>query len=165
MSSGWPASAALASVTVPAMGAYTSEAALTDSTTAQASPAASFLPASGTSTKTRSPSASCAWSVMPTSTLPSGNARIHSCFFVYLRSAGMLLLIDGSAEVVGLVDLGLAVARERRLHDACREPFAADIDLDSFAGIARHARESDGLFERGRESAAGDFAFTAGPGH
>src|ERR1044071_9920592 len=118
MSSGVLPSAALPSMTEPAIGAYTSEAAFTDSTTANASPAFSVLPASGTSTNTRSPSAPCAWSVMPTSTLPLASVRTHSCDLVYLRSAGMLLMCLGSRKSA---DQDFAVAHERRFHDACVE--------------------------------------------
>src|SRR3954469_21849704 len=123
MSSGWLPSASLPASTEPAIGAYTSEAAFTDSTTAKASPALSALPASGTSTNTRSPSAPCAWSVMPTSTLPSASVRTHSCDFVYLRSGGMLLM-NCSAKV-GLTNQYLAVAHERRFDHARVQQLAA----------------------------------------
>src|SRR6187551_1892744 len=116
MSSGWLPSAGLPSTTAPAMGAYTSEAALTDSTTAKLSPAPSDLPASGTSTNTRSPSAACAWSVMPTSTLPLASVRTHSCDLVYLRSAGILLMLFAPQK---LADEYLAVTHERGFHHAC----------------------------------------------
>jgi hypothetical protein len=92
MRSGCDVSCGLPAVTSPATGLYTSEAAFTDSTTAQASPVASRRPASGTSTNTRSPSDCCAWSVIPISTLPSGSVRNHSWLFVYLRSAGIWLI-------------------------------------------------------------------------
>ncbi len=70
--------ASFAATTSPDTGAYTSEAAFTDSTTAIASPAFTLRPALGNSRKTRSPSAACAWSVMPTVNVPSDSLRIHS---------------------------------------------------------------------------------------
>src|ERR1700728_654392 len=97
-SSGLADSASLLATTLPAKGLYTSDAALTDSTTAQASPAFSARPASGTSTNTRSPSALCACSEMPTSTTPLGAApfagRTHSWLLVYRKSVGMLLKLN-----------------------------------------------------------------------
>src|SRR5262245_6687130 len=64
-------------MTSPLTGAYTSEAALADSTTAAAAPFSGRAPGVGNSTKTRSPSCSCAWSVIPTvATSPS--IRSHS---------------------------------------------------------------------------------------
>ncbi|MCY1459058.1 hypothetical protein D9M71_764980 [compost metagenome] len=70
-----------------------SEAAFTDSTTASASPAPTDLPTSGSSRKTMSPSASCAWSVMPMVSVPSASTRTHSCDSVYLRSAGKFMKV------------------------------------------------------------------------
>src|SRR6266699_2536662 len=63
-------------------------AVLTDSTTAQDSPALIFFPGSGNSTNTTSVSSCCAWSVMPT-VASAPDARTHSCDFAYLRSFGM----------------------------------------------------------------------------
>src|SRR6266567_6196573 len=63
-------------------------AVLTDSTTAQDSPALNFLPGSGNSTNTTSVSSCCAWSVMPT-VASAPDTRTHSCDFAYLRSLGM----------------------------------------------------------------------------
>jgi hypothetical protein len=56
-----------------------SDAVFTDSTTAIASPAATWRPTSGSSTNTTSPSWSCAKSLMPTVTTPSSGALAHSC--------------------------------------------------------------------------------------
>src|SRR5258708_34361656 len=63
-------------------------AVLTDSTTAQDSPALKFLPGSGNSTNTTSVSSCCAWSVMPT-VASAPDTRTHSCDLAYLRSLGM----------------------------------------------------------------------------
>jgi hypothetical protein len=57
---------ALTSKTLPEMGAYTSEAAFTDSTEPKESPALYSLPTVGRSTNTTSPKASAACAVIPT---------------------------------------------------------------------------------------------------
>src|SRR5690348_2206475 len=93
MLSGVSLSASLPSTTSPAMGLYTSEAAFTDSTTAQDSPALRLRPFLGGSTNTRSPSAAWAWSVMPTVATPSAPSFTHSWLLVYFRSAGILLMV------------------------------------------------------------------------
>src|SRR6266850_2745402 len=66
-------------------------AVLTDSTTAQDSPALNFLPGSGNSTNTMSVSSCCAWSVMPT-VASAPDTRTHSWDFAYFKSAGMLAI-------------------------------------------------------------------------
>src|SRR5258706_7529604 len=66
-------------------------AVFTDSTTAQASPAFTLRPTSGSSTKTTSVSSACAWSVMPTVAV-SPLTRTHSCDLAYFKSEGMLLI-------------------------------------------------------------------------
>src|SRR5277367_2026138 len=66
-------------------------AVLTDSTTAQASPALTVRPMAGSSTNTISVSSACAWSVMPTVAV-SPLTRTHSCDFANFRSEGMLLI-------------------------------------------------------------------------
>src|SRR5436190_23245519 len=67
-------------------------AVFTDSTTATASPALTFRPTAGTSTKTTSVSLYWAWSVIPTVPIwPS--TRTHSWEFAYLRSGGIFELI------------------------------------------------------------------------
>src|SRR5215831_1288722 len=71
-----------------------SEAALTDSTIAQASFAVTRLPFSGSSINTKSPSDSCAWSVIPMVTLPSASALIHSWLAVYFKSAGTFIALS-----------------------------------------------------------------------
>src|SRR5579859_5318380 len=62
-------------------------AVLTDSTTAQASPAFTDFPLAGNSTKTTSVNSCCAWSVMPTVAV-SSLIRTHSCDFAYFKSVG-----------------------------------------------------------------------------
>src|SRR4051794_23134870 len=65
-----------------------SETALTDSTAPNGSSLTIFSPTSGNSTKTISPSSSCANSVIPTvAVLPS--TRTHSCSFEYLSPSGI----------------------------------------------------------------------------
>src|SRR5688500_12275538 len=86
---GASASAGLTAMISPETGAGISEAALTDSTTAQFSPRLSLRPVSGRWTYTTSPSWSCAWSVMPTVSVPSGSARTHWWLGVYFRSGGI----------------------------------------------------------------------------
>src|SRR5208282_6713145 len=66
-------------------------AVFTDSTTAQASPLLILRPTSGSSTKTRSVSSCCAWSVMPTVAV-SPATRTHSWNFVYFKPEGTLLI-------------------------------------------------------------------------
>src|SRR5215467_6384280 len=63
-------------------------AVFTDSTTAQASPAFTFRPTAGNSTKTTSVNSCWAWSVMPIVANPS-LTRTHSCDFAYFKSEGM----------------------------------------------------------------------------
>src|SRR6185436_4131637 len=67
-------------------------AVLTDSTTAQASPALNWRPTAGSSTKTMSVSSCWAWSVMPTVAV-SPATRSHSWDLAYFKSAGTFELI------------------------------------------------------------------------
>src|SRR5438552_2154601 len=126
-----------------------SDAAFTDSTTAQASPLATLRPACGTSTNTTSPSCSCAYCVMPmVPTSPS--TRIHSCSWEYLVSAIKRLL----SAVVGVFD-------ERHGHDLGRHRLAAHQKLDLGAVgrlAARDIAHGDGAPERGRKAAGRDLA-------
>src|ERR1700690_3154094 len=78
-------------------------AVFTDSTTAQASPAFTFRPLSGSSTKTMSVSSCWAWSVMPTVAV-SPLTRTHSWDLVYLRSEGTLLINLSPADYAGYAD-------------------------------------------------------------
>src|SRR5262249_1081340 len=75
--SGLSFSAVLTSTTSPAAGEYSSDTALTDSIVPNDCPALSFIPTSGKSMYTTSPSCCCAKSVMPT--IPRSPAMsIHS---------------------------------------------------------------------------------------
>src|ERR1700694_3357022 len=104
-----------------------SEAALTDSTTAHTSPACKALPTLGSSMNTRSPSACCAWSVMPTARFPSASVRTHSWLSVYLRSAGTFI-----ESLLGL-DKDFSIAHERRLDNASGKQLVAYRDLNHVA--------------------------------
>src|SRR3954470_6399170 len=84
-------SSSLIAVTLPEAGANRSETAFTDSTEPKVLPALTSAPTFGSSTKTMSPSACWAWSVMPIVAEPP-SALIHSCSFVYLRSVGKPML-------------------------------------------------------------------------
>src|SRR4249920_3495056 len=108
-----------------------SEAALTDSTTPTTSPAFTFAPTFGNSTNTMSPRASCAKSVMPTASVPSGSVRTHSWVGVYLSFSGVFTIACLVGSVQESVDQALAVAHEGRRHDAGAQALAADLDLDS----------------------------------
>ena len=50
-----------------------------DSTSPQGCPSTTSAPTAGRVTKTMSPNASCAWSVMPKRTTPSEVGSTHSC--------------------------------------------------------------------------------------
>src|SRR5581483_8549971 len=67
-------------------------AVLTDSTTAQASPAFNCRPTLGNSTNTTSVNSCWAWSVMPMVAV-SSLTRTHSCVFAYFKSAGMFAMV------------------------------------------------------------------------
>src|SRR6187455_855113 len=97
-----------------------SEAAFTDSTTPTASPAFTLRPAFGGSTNTMSPSCSCAWSVMPTETVPSAS-RWGDVFF------GRLVPRPRS------VDENPSVADEGRLQDLRGERLVAHLHAHEVA--------------------------------
>src|SRR5690242_8352556 len=158
------------------MGAKRSETALTDSTTPNAWWAVTLAPTFGSSTKTTSPSCSCANSVMPTRTR-SPSRLAHSCSRVYLRSAGtfaigrspLLSAVGVPAQGSGARRSGDHCARsflhprrvKRGLHDAGRLDLAADLDTDVGAdgGMrARHVRHRDRALHRGAVGARGDDA-------
>src|SRR5215510_8374151 len=115
-------------MTSPLTGAYTSEAALTDSTTAAAAPCSGRAPGAGNSTKTRSPSCSCAWSVIPTvATSPS--IRSHSWSSVNFNIA---IDLRGSISVAFV-----AMRDERQIADPQRNAFSAYLAENSFTGRGR----------------------------
>src|SRR5512139_2284724 len=133
-----------------------SEAALTDSTTAHSSPALTWRPASGRSRKTMSPSASWAWSVMPTVTVPSASSFTHSWDLVYFRSAGTFISF--------LLDEDFAIAHEGRLDHLRPQQLVANLDLHFVAGLdaGRYAGQCDRLVHARREAAAGGLAGALG---
>src|SRR5262249_16047847 len=112
-------------MTSPLTGAYTSEAALTDSTTAAAAPFSDRAPGVGNSTKTRPLSCSCAWSVIPTvATSPS--IRSHSWTSVNFNIA---IDLRGSISVAFV-----AMRDERQIADPQRNAFSAYLAENPFAG-------------------------------
>src|SRR5262245_47110647 len=96
---------------------------------------------------------------MPTAMLPSPSRRIHSWLAVYFRSSGTFMRTPLEL-FASLREQRLAVARERRLHDARRQfPVANDdahrITLRDASG---DSRQSDRAAERRSERAARDLA-------
>src|SRR5262245_42130783 len=115
-------------MTSPLTGAYTSEAALTDSTTAAAARFSGRAPCVGNSTNTRSASCSCAWSVIPTvPTSPS--IRSHSWSSVNVNIA---IDLRGSISVAFV-----AMRDERQIADPQRNAFSAYFAKNSFTGRRR----------------------------
>src|SRR5437899_1016695 len=100
-------------------------AVLTDSTTAQDSPALNFFPGSGNSTNTTSVSSCCAWSVMPT-VASTPDTRTHSCDFAYFRSLGMFDMRQLSQ---GLDLRSIRFSVNRFGHNHGRSAFSADFNL------------------------------------
>src|SRR6266571_6949998 len=101
-------------------------AVLTDSTTAQDSPALNFFPGSGNSTNTTSVSSCCAWSVMPT-VASAPDTRTHSCDFAYLRSLGMFDMRQLSQ---GLDPRSIRFSVNRFGHNHRRRALSADFNLN-----------------------------------
>src|SRR5664279_4306469 len=132
-------------------------AVLTDSTTAQASPALTCRPISGNSTNTTSVNSCCAWSVMPTvATLP--DTRTHSCDFAYFKSDGTLA-IGQLRQGPGGRSIRFSIDRFR--HNDRRGAFATDFDLDGRVHLGefrRHISHPDANAERRTLCAAHDFA-------
>src|SRR5258706_6340310 len=106
-------------------------AVLTDSTTAQASPALTLRPTAGSSTKTTSVSSCCAWSVMPM-VAPSPATRTHSCDFAYFKSDGMFDMGE-LKERGGGRSTWFSVNWFGNNEGGAF--FAPDFDLDGFAGF------------------------------
>src|SRR5919204_214224 len=142
-----------------------SDAALTDSTTPKLENWRTVAPFSGSSTKTTSPSCSCAKCVIPiVATSPS--ARTHSCSLEYLRSSGMVLTaasymrcrfatpsyVSGSFR---------APTVKRRLHYRSGNLFSADADGETGPDLRerrRDIREGDVLLHGRPERAARDLS-------
>src|SRR5215471_5502420 len=101
-------------------------AVFTDSTTAQASPALTFRPTSGNSTKTTSVNSCCAWSVMPTVATPPA-ARTHSCDFAYFKSEGMFAICKLSQ---GLRQRSISFSIDWPGHNHRPGAFATDLNFD-----------------------------------
>src|ERR1019366_5178889 len=122
-------------------------AVLTDSTTAQASPALTCRPTSGSSTNTTSVSSCCAWSVMPTvAALP--DTRTHSCDFAYFKSEGTLAITQLSQGAGGR---SIRFSIDRLRHQDCRRALATNLDLDGrihLGKLRRHIPHPDANAQR-----------------
>src|ERR1022692_1947908 len=111
-------------------------AVFTDSTTAQASPALTCRPTSGSSTNTTSVSSCCAWSVMPTVATLSVT-RTHSCVFAYFKSKGTLAIKQLSQGVDGWsIRFSTDWLRDKHRGSA----LAPDFDLYERAGLRKRGR-------------------------
>src|SRR5918912_2164372 len=136
-----------------------SAAAFTDSTTPATSPFANVRPTSGRSTKTTSPSASCACSVMPTVAASWSSMLIHSWSGVYMVVMGRVSCwgsVDGkrSAAVI-------AVRHEGHRGDAHRLGLVAHVGVDLVMRqrmVGREVGHRDRLVQRRRQGAAGHVA-------
>src|ERR1039458_2147313 len=132
-------------------------AVFTDSTTAQASPALTCRPTSGSSTNTTSVNSCCAWSVMPTvATLP--DTRTHSCVFAYFKSKGMLA-IKQLRQAVGGRSIRFSINWLRDEHRG--SVLAADFDFHGRAGLRecrRHIPHADADAKRRALRATGDLS-------
>jgi hypothetical protein len=96
ISPGFSSISGLTSVTSPSTGEYRSLTDLVDSTSPQGSPAVTLVPGAGMDTYTTSPSAFCAWSVMPTVAVDPSMA-VHSCSAVYCSSSGTVVMVAVSS--------------------------------------------------------------------
>src|ERR1700751_3914226 len=101
-------------------------AVFTDSTTAQASPALTLRPTSGSSTKTTAVSSCCAWSVMPIVATPP-ESRTHSWDFAYFRSAGISDMVPLSQ---GASRRSMSFSINWLRHDYRGRSLAADLNFD-----------------------------------
>src|ERR1039458_1334221 len=111
-------------------------AVFTDSTTAQASPALTCRPTSGSSTNTTSVNSCCAWSVMPTVATLSVT-RTHSCVFAYFKSKGTLAIKQLSQGVGGRsIRFSINWLRDEHRGGA----LAPDFDLYGRAGLRKRGR-------------------------
>src|SRR6478736_5482066 len=110
-----------------------SAAAFTDSTTPEISPFLNERPTAGRSTKTTSPSASCACSVMPTTAASWSSMLIHSWSVVNLVVMKAPSKGQGSVSGKGKSTAEVAVRRERHCRDAHRQALAAHFGIDLVA--------------------------------
>src|SRR5258707_1792039 len=142
-----------------------SDAAFTDSTTPRLENCRTVAPFSGSSTKTTSPSCSCAKCVMPiVATSPS--ARTHSCSFEYLRSSGTVLT-RASGTTVSLREPPVRAgslcdpAVKGSFHYRSGNVLPADADSECRSNFRKRRRdigEGDVLLDRGPVRAARDVA-------
>src|SRR5437870_5805102 len=143
-----------------------SDAAFTDSTTPRLENWRTVAPFSGSSTKTTSPSCSCAKCVMPiVATSPS--ARTHSCSLEYLRSSGTVLTLRSPCCTSGSLRSPPAVSSlrsstvKRCLHYRSGNVLAANADGQGRSDLRkrrRHVGQRDVLFDRRPVRAARDLA-------
>src|SRR2546423_11001297 len=140
-----------------------SDAALTDSTTPRLENCRTVAPFSGSSTKTTSPSCSCAKWVMPiVATSPS--ARTHSCSFEYLRSSGTVLTRASWMRCRFATPSDVSVSLraptvKRRLHYRSGNVLPANADTERRSDLGKRRRdvgECDVLFDRRPVGAARD---------
>src|SRR5690349_11000375 len=104
---------------------YRSAAAFTDSTTPATSPFLNVVPTAGRSTNTTSPSASCAWWVMPTVAASWSSMLIHSWSWVYMVVMDWLLVVKENRRSAAVV----AVRIERHGAHAHRLLLAAHLGV------------------------------------
>src|SRR2546423_7097121 len=140
-----------------------SDAAFTDSTTPRLENWRTVAPFSGSSTKTTSPSCSCAKCVMPiVATSPS--ARTHSCSLEYLRSSGTVLTRASDTRcrfaTPSYVSVSLRAPTVKRcLHYRSGNVLAANADPEWRSDLRkrrRDVRQGNVLFDRRPVGAARD---------
>src|SRR6267143_6962 len=131
-----------------------SDAAFTDSTTPRLENWRTVAPFSGSSTKTTSPSCSCAKCVMPIVATPT-SARTHSCSLEYFRSSGTVLT-RASDTTVSLREPPVRAgslcdpAVKGCLHYRSGNILPADADRDCRSDLrewCRNVRQRDVLFD------------------
>jgi len=166
MSSAGPRGRALPATTSPPTGLYTSDAALTRSTTRRLSPA-TRRPAPASPTNTRVAQRLLAWSEMPTVMVPIASRRAHSWDLKESQVAGTLLLVC-LREGLASREKRLSEGRRRSCRGArtvaahgCRQQPAADLDFASGRWSARARAPARSSARGWGERAAGDL--TLGP--
>src|SRR5438552_14030273 len=132
-------------------------AVLTDSTTAQASPALSCFPGWGNSTNTISVSSCCAWSVMPTvASVP--DTRTHSWDVAYFKSEGMFAMAQLSQ---GLQIRSMRFSIYWLRHDRGGGALSANLDFNrcsTGSGRGRHVPHADADAQGWTLGSAGNLA-------
>src|SRR5271154_6390545 len=138
-------------------------AVLTDSTTAQLSPALTLRPTAGNSTKTTSVNSSWAWSVMPMAAV-SPLTRTHSWLLTYFKSPGTFALIIYAWKLTpfaALENLFSAFAVKWLGHDEGGRLLASNLNANGCVGrgaLRRHVAQSNAQAEGGALRAAGHCA-------